>query len=80
MQSFRIAPFAPSDPPSGNPLSKKKRKAIRTPEVPAAPSSPTRCLAPHRIAQTILERSDGGARKGHRQWSPPEILLPDIPA
>jgi len=47
-------------------------------EVPAALNSPARCLPPDWITQAILERSDGGAREGHRQQSPPAILLPDI--
>jgi len=80
VQSSHEALFVPSDPPSRNPLSKEERKEIRAPEAPTAPSSLTRCLAPNRIVQAISKRSNGGAREGHRQRSPPEILLPDIPA
>ncbi len=66
----------PSDLPFGNPPSKEERKAIRALEVPAAPSNSARCPTPDQIAQAISERSDGGAREGHRQRSPSEILLP----
>jgi hypothetical protein len=80
VQSSRIFPSAPRDFPSGNSLSKEERKAIRASEVLPAPSSPTRCPALDRIVQVISEKSDGGAREGHRQQSPLEILPPDIPA
>ncbi|CAM6031017.1 unnamed protein product [Sphagnum balticum] len=79
LQSFRASPSEPSDPPTVDLLSKEERRTIRASEAPAAPSSPARCSAPNRIAQAISERSDGGAREGHRQWSPSKILLSDIP-
>jgi hypothetical protein len=79
VQSFRASPSEPSDPPPKNPPSKEERRTIQAPEIPTTPSSPSRCSAPNRIAQAISERSDGGACEGHRQQSPSEILLSDIP-
>jgi hypothetical protein len=78
MQSFHAPLITPSAPPLGDALNKEERNMIRTLEVPAALSSPAKCLPPDQITQAISERSDGGTREGHRQWSPLAILLPNI--
>jgi hypothetical protein len=76
VQSSRTSPSAPSDSPSGNPFSKKKRKTIRAHEVPAVPSNPARCPAPDQITQAISERSDEERAKvtanGHFRKSSPQ--------
>jgi hypothetical protein len=76
---FRDSLSEPSDFLPRNPFSKGERKAIRAPEAQAVPSSSARCPVQAWGAQATSERSDGGAREGHRQQSPPKILLSDIP-
>ncbi len=47
VQSSHVFPIAPSVPPSGDPLSKEERNTIRTLEIPATLSRPTRCPPPN---------------------------------
>ncbi len=76
---LRASSFEPSDFPQGNSFSFGERRAIVTPEAQTAPNSSTRCSVHDRRAQATSERSDGGAREEHRQRSPPDLFLSDIP-